>query len=41
MSDLELGDNMGDLSEGQLMLIDSQLKTADTIKRMRIDTTMF
>ena len=41
MSDLELGDNMGDLSEGQLMLIDSQLKTADTIKRMRIDPTMF
>jgi hypothetical protein len=41
MADLELGDNMGDLSEGQLMLIDAELNNAETIKRMRIDPTNY
>lgn len=41
MADLELGDSMGDLSEGQLMLIEAELNNADTIKRMRMDPTMF
>ena len=41
MEELELGDNMGDLTAGQLMILETQLETADTIKLMRIDPRMF